>query len=106
MGSYSSSLGTLNFDAWWWQLGIGSDDTGMNANSYMFDVAVNATNKLICMQNVVYNVVGTAEQASKDAIGDMMPIRHVQSGENVYVRGAAGSTPDSTMTAIVYALGG
>ena len=41
------------------------------------------------------------------AVGGTLPIRHVASGENVYVRGAAtGGAPDSTMTAIVYAVGG
>ena len=107
MGSYSATLGNTPYDVWWWQLGIGSADTTMTANGYFFDVAVNATNKLLCMQNVPYIVVGTIEQASMGAIGGALPIRHVQSGEAVFVRGVGtGGAPDTTMTAIVYAVGG
>lgn len=106
LGSYSASLGTLSSDKWWWQLGIGSNDTSMTAKGYLFDVAVNDTNKIIVAQNIPYNVTGTIEQASKGAMGMVTPYREVQSGENVYVRGACCSgAPDSSMTAIVYALG-
>lgn len=107
LGSWSASLGTLSRDAFWWQLGIGSNDTTMTARSYLFDVGINATNKLICAQDVSYAVCGANEQASMEAFGGRPPIRVAPSGENVYVRGAsAGGAPDSSMTAIVYALGG
>ena len=105
-GSFSATLGTLSGDAWWWQLGIGSNDTSMTANGYLFDVAINATNKIICAEGIPYNVTGTIEQASKGAFGNRLPCQAAVSGENVYVRGACSGTPDSTMTAIVYALGG
>jgi hypothetical protein len=103
-GSYSASLGTLDRDAWWWQLGIGSADTTMTANGYLFDVAVNATNKLFCMEDVPYSVSSTIEIASMASQGPSPPIRDVQSGEDVYVRAAAVAAPDTSMTAIVYAL--
>jgi len=106
MGSYSATLGTLDSDKWWWQLGIGSADTSMTARGFLFDVAVNATNKLLCMQNVPYLVTGTIEQASMGALGMMLPCREAVSGENVYVRGVGVGGVDSTMTAVVYALGG
>lgn len=104
-GSYSASLGTLTGDAWWWQMGVASNDTSMTANGYLFDIAVNATNKLIVAENIPYTVTGTIEQASMGAMGSKVPIGMAVSGENVYVRGAAAAAPDSTMTAIVYALG-
>jgi hypothetical protein len=105
MGSYSSSLGTLSFDAWWWQVGILTTDTSMTAASYLFDVAVNATNKIICMENVQYIVAGAVEQTSKSAIGSGVPYRMISSGQDVYVRGVCTATPDSSMSAVVYALG-
>lgn len=103
-GSYSATLGTLNFDAFWWQLGVLSSDTSMTANGYLFDVAVNATNKLIVAENVPYVVVGTAERASMGAMGSGCQ-RNAVAGDDVYVRGAAAAAPDSTMTAVVYAVG-
>jgi hypothetical protein len=107
MGSYSATLGTLSDDAWWWQVGVLSNDTTMTARGYLFDVAVNATNKITVMDEVVYAVAGSAEQAGKGDAGSVPPIRHIQSGENVYVRGAsAGGAPDSAMSAVVYAMGG
>ena len=103
-GSYSATLGTLNFNAFWWQLGILSADTTMTANGYLFDVAVNATNKLIVAENVPYVVVGTVERASMGAMGSGCQ-RNAVAGENVYVRGAGAAAPDTTMTAVVYAVG-
>ncbi|QEX18489.1 hypothetical protein FRZ44_37960 [Hypericibacter terrae] len=105
-GSYSATLGTTSFDAWWWQLGIGSNDSSMTANSYLWDIAVNATNKIIVAQDIGYGVVGTVEQAWKDAMGCCPPMYDVASGQDVYVRAAAAAAPDSSMDAIVYALGG
>jgi hypothetical protein len=105
MGSYTSSIGTTSFDAWWWQLGILSSDTSMSTNGYLFDVAVNTTNKILCMEHVPYIVGGTAERASKAAFGMSMPYKFVSSGQDVFVRGAAATAPDSTMTSLVYALG-
>ena len=104
--SYSASLGTLSSDAWWWQLGIASNDTSMTAGGYFFDIAANATNKILCAQGIFYNVTGTIEQASKSAMGFLPPYKEITSGEDVYVRGVSGAgAPDSTMTAAVYALG-
>lgn len=106
MGSYTASMGTTNFDAWWWQLGIGSADTTMTQNSYLFDLAVNATNKLLCMENVPYGVASATEQAGKSAFGSQLPIRAVSSGQDVYARAAAIAAPDTSMTVVAYALGG
>lgn len=105
--TWSGTLGQISGDKWWWQLGIGSDDTSMTARSYLFDVGVNATNKILCAQGIPYNVTGTIEQASMGAMGLIPPYKEISSGQDVYVRGVSiGGAPDSSMTAIVYALGG
>jgi hypothetical protein len=105
--SWSATLGTISDDKWWWQLGIGSNDTSMTARSYLFDVGANATNKILCMQGIPYNVTGSIEQASMGAMGFLPPYKEISSGQDVYVRGiSVGGAPDSSMTAIVYALGG
>lgn len=106
MGSYSATLGQTVGDKWWWQVGIGSAATTMNPRGCLFDVAVNATNKILVAQSIGYGVAGTAEQAYKQAMGDFVPYKKVASGQDVYVRGAnLGGAPDTGMTAIVYALG-
>lgn len=106
MGAYSATMGTTSFDAWWWQLGIGSADTTMTANNYLFDLAANATNKVLLLEGMPYIVVGANEQASKSAFGISLPIRNLAAGQDIYVRAAAGAAPDTSMTAVAYALGG
>lgn len=107
LGSYSATLGTLTNDSFFFQLGVGSADTTMTARGYQFDIAVNATNKVLVAENILYSVCGSVEQASKSAIGSSPPIQRIASGQDVYVRGAAqGGAPDSSMTAIVYAVAG
>ena len=104
-GSYSATLGTLNLDSWWWQLGIGSNDASMSASQAWFDIACNATTKVLCAQEIPYGIVGSAEQAHKGAMGAVPPIQNIGSGQDVYVRGVTSSTAfDTTITAVVYAV--
>jgi hypothetical protein len=105
--TWSASLGAISGNKWWWQLGVGSNDTSMQAGGYLFDIGANASNKILCAQGIPYKVTGTIEQASMGAMGFIPPYKEISSGEDVYVRGVNGAgAPDSTMTAIVYALGG
>lgn len=107
MGSYSSSLGTTSFDAWWWQIGVACAFNTQTNTASMWDAAVNATNKIIVAQGIRYNQVGTAEQSSKSAMGCCPPIRNVASGQDVYVRAAGmNGAPIGSMSAVVYAVGG
>lgn len=104
LGSYSSGI-AITEDAWWWQLGIGSNDTTMADNTYLFDVAIgDATNKRIAMNAMPYLVHGTAEIASKAATGSHNPVLSGKAGENIYVRGAGTIAPETTMTFIAYGL--
>jgi hypothetical protein len=103
-GSYSASMGTLTNDAWWWQLGIGSNDSTMTANSYRFDIATDATAKYVAAAGISYGVQVGTEQSVKFAFGEYPPIWHAPAGTDVYVRGAAVGTPDGTMTTVVYAV--
>ena len=104
VGSYSASLGTLTNDAWWWQVGIGSNDSGMTVCRYWFDIAHDATNKYICARGISYGVSSTTEQSWKGAFGESQTICVAPAGTDVYVRGTGNTTPDSSMTAIVYAV--
>jgi len=106
VGSYSASLGTLTDPAWWWQLGIGSADTTMSTRQYWFDIAHDATSKYLCLQQMIYQVpaVSGLEASGKEAFGVRPPIQYAAAGQDVYVRGSATGAPDSSMTAVVYAV--
>jgi len=104
VGSYSASLGTLTNSAWWWQLGIGSADTSITANRYFFDIAHDATTKYLCAQGIGYGSSTTTEMTWKSAFGDCQPIHVAPAGTNVYVRAAGQGAPDTSMTAVVYAV--
>ncbi len=105
-GSYSASMGTLTRDAWWWQIGIGSNDTSMVQNTMRFDVAFDATAKYTALSGALYSVTATTGEASnKTAFSSQLPIRHAPAGTDVYVRAATGTAaPDSSITTVVYAV--
>lgn len=103
-GSYSASLGTLTKDSWWWQLGNATNDATMGSINVMFDVACNVTNKIPCMQEVLYSC-DSNETAGKQAFGSSLPIQYIGAGQDVYVRGNCTNTlADSANTVCVYAL--
>jgi hypothetical protein len=104
IGSYGSSMGTLTNDAWWWQVGVGSNDTTMSVNTYRFDVAADATSKYICIDQLIYQIATTTGELSGKAALGQSNTRHIAAGSDVYTRGAAGATPDGTMTTVVYAV--
>lgn len=103
-GSYTASLGTLNNDSWWWQLGCGTADTTMSAINMLFDVACNATNKIICAQEILYSA-NSDEHSGKQAFGSCLPIQYIGAGQNVYARAnCTNSAADSGNTVAVYAM--
>lgn len=105
MGSYSASMGTTNFDAWWWQVGMGVTDTTAQGLLYFIDLAANATNKILLIEHLTW-VSDTGEASGKSAFGLKPPMKNIASGDNIYVRGAAIDAPDTGCTAVAYALGG
>lgn len=103
-GSFSASLGTLTRKCFFFQLGIGSADTTMTLNSYLFDLHHGASQQYPIIQDLPYCVEST-ERAGKDWMGTGFPYRDVPGGENLYVRGAGcGGAPDTSMDAVAYAV--
>jgi hypothetical protein len=103
-GSWSATLGTLTRDAFWFQLGILSDDSSMTENGYLFDLAAGPSQEKICIYDMMYGVVGSAEQAYK-SFGQHPLQRVIASGSNLYARGAAcGGAPSSAMSIVAYAV--
>jgi hypothetical protein len=104
-GTYTS-VGTLARDAWFFQMGICSSDTSLTANICDWDMAIgDATNKrTVCEPICRMSTVGTAEQFS--FINDQNAFCEAKAGQNVYIRGQNGGTPDTDVTCIAYAVGG
>lgn len=102
-GSYSSSMGTLTNDAWWWQVGVGTADSTLTDRAMFIDVAHDATSKYLCMTQVPYQQ-NSSERSSKMAYGEFLPIRHAPAGTDVYIRAASGGAPDPNWTGVVYAV--
>lgn len=114
MGSYTASLGTTVSNLFWWQCGLGYNDTTIGGGSAsvseatLLDVAVShdgGTNKIIVAENVMTNF-STTEQGGKAAFGSKLPYYDVKGGATVYMRAAATVTPNTTPTVIAYGLGG
>lgn len=108
MGSYTASLGTTANDLWWWQAGLAIDDTTQTNVGYLVDVACgDASNKVLCAENIQMINAGTSEQSGKSAFGTGLGGHQpIASGANVYARAACSGTPDSNVTVVAYGLGG
>lgn len=105
LGSYSASLGTLTNPSWWWQLGVGASDSSLQVLLYRWDVAHDATSKYICMRGLIsHTTTTTGEGHGKSAFGELPPIMVAPAGSDVYVRAYCNGVPDSTWTAVVYAV--
>lgn len=102
-GSWAS-LGTTTRDLWWWQLGVGVDDTTMSNQSGLFDLAYgDATNKVIIIPDNVHLFFNT------EAISNEMQcncFKRVPGGSTLYVRGSVTVGPDSNYSAVAVGMGG
>lgn len=106
MGANTASLGTTVADLWWWQAGIGFNDTTLLDESELLDVlAGDGTNNVLCAENILY-VANNSEQCGKSAFGTRVPQRFVKAGSNVYMRAVGAAAAQTTPTVIAYGLGG
>lgn len=100
-----TSLGTLTSDAWWWQVGMGVNDTTMTALSYHADLGVgDATNKNVVIENM--NVTTTAAEQMNYGPIVLDGQKLTPSGTNVYGRLQCSGTADSALSMVAYAVGG
>jgi hypothetical protein len=102
-GSHTASMGTLTNDAWWWQVGWGTNDASTSGNTGSIEISHDATAKYICATGFRWNNNGN-EQSGKDAMGEIPPIRHAPAGTDVYVRMAGHGGPETGNTVVVYAV--
>lgn len=105
-GSYTASMGVTASDLWWWQCGYAPNDATQTGDAQLLDVAVNATNKILVLENL-FSQTNSGEAGGKVAFGDQLPIKHVAAGQDVYMRGSTVlAAPDSGTTVMAYGLGG
>jgi hypothetical protein len=113
MGAWTASLGTSSYDQFWWQGGIGYNDTTIGggtsiSEATLLDISASndaGTTKVICAENIPANF-STTEQGGKAAFGSANPYRDVPSGAAIYMRAAATIAPNTTPTVVAYGLGG
>lgn len=102
-GAYVS-LGALTRRASYFEVGLGCNDATMGNLGYEVDVALgDVTNKDIVIENAVW-VVNNAEMMTKQAgVGREA---EADSAATIFVRAQCNTTPDSAISAAVYAVGG
>lgn len=96
-------IGTLSNDAWWFQAGMGVNDSTMSSQCYLLDIAVGSGGEvpLIINQLWISNSVETHSSAL------YIPCeKEVPAGSQIYARLWCEGTPDSNTSVAVYALGG
>ncbi|MFN7318727.1 MAG: hypothetical protein ACK5S6_04365 [bacterium] len=105
-GTYTQVGATTTKPYWWWQMGYTFIDTNVTAGSVAFDVAAGSSttvNKQL-MQNVVFF------QDATERIWNIPPFagfyNNVAVGENIYIRGQASGTPETSTSVVAYGLGG
>ncbi len=92
--------------AWWWQLGMGCNDSTMAAVYYHADLAIGSSttlNKLV-IQNQLWKA-NANEQLSGQLIAAGCGY-HAPAGSNIYGRLQCSGTPDSALSLAAYGLGG
>lgn len=105
MGSLTASLGTMAGDLFWWQCGLGFNDTTLVDEATLMDVlAGDGTNNVLCAENVMM-MDNNSEQSGKAAVGTRLPYRQVKAGANVYMRAAGAAAPQGTPTCVAYGCG-
>lgn len=103
-GSWTS-LGTLTNPAWWFQVGMGVNDTTMAALAYHLDVAIgDASNKDIVIENSLITTTTGEQLNNMPNVADVG--KYAPAGTNVYGRMQCSGTPDSNLSMVAYALGG
>jgi len=98
-----TSIGTLTNVAWWFQAGMGVNDSTMTSQCYVLDIAVGSSGEkpLIVGQLWITNSVETNSSAL------YWPAEHeVPAGAQIYARLWCSGVPDSNLSVAVYALGG
>jgi hypothetical protein len=99
-----TSLGSITQPAWWWQLGVGVNDSTMGAVSYFADLGIgDASNKFAVIENEAVLSSGS-EALSKEGSMWGCEFDVPGSGQTVYGRLQCSGTADSNVSMAAYAV--
>jgi len=106
-GPWVALATNISQSCWFWQVGMGCNDSTMTANGmYFVDLAYgDATNKHIIIKDLNINVP-TANEALSTSGAEMGCYRNVPSGSNIYGRVQCSGTADSLISLIAYGVSG
>lgn len=101
-GSWTS-IGSLTNDAWWFQAGMGVNDSTMTSQDYLLDVAVGSSGQVPLITDQLWFTNSVETNSSALVIPGE---REVPASGAIYARLWCEGTADSNLSVIVYALGG
>ncbi len=108
-GAYAQLGANLVADFWWWQLGVGVNDTTMGGTSIVYRADLHygdATTKHPIIDNQVFGV-DTAEALNMSGADQLlMAVCNVPAGNGVFGRMGAQAAPDASMSMAAYGLRG
>lgn len=90
---------------WWWQLGVGVNDSTMSATNYHADLSTgDGTNQRMIIENQLSSHT-SAEAMSRRPFPGGLSICDVGRNESIYGRLQCDTTPDSAMSMMAYGCG-
>ena len=99
-----TSLGTTTGRHWWWQTGMGCNDTTQSAQCYSVDISAGSSttdNRILIQNQYIYLTAAEQQMNSPLTVGCAA---RVGVGENIYGRIQCSGTPDSNVSLIAYGL--
>lgn len=105
-GSWTS-LGSSAEPHWWWQVGMGINDSTVSAQNYTIDLAKgDGSNKDIIFEDQMV-LTSSAESMTRPlAAAAFNAYCETPASETIYGRMSASGTPDSNVSLIAYGVGG
>lgn len=104
-GAWTQLAAAIGERNWWWQLGMGVNDSTMSALIYGADLSIgDATTKDIIIQDTLFYSDAT-ERLNSNPIGMLSGTYNASAGLNVYGRLQCSGTADSALSLSAYGLG-
>lgn len=99
-----TSIGTTSVPAWWWQAGVGVNDSTMATLNNTLDVAVGSAGEVPLITDQLWR--SDASERHSNFLVATGCEKDVAASTTIYARLQCSTTPDSNMSVVVYALGG
>lgn len=99
-----TSLGATTKANWWWQTGMGVNDSTMSALLYALDLAVGSSGEMPLITDQIWRSDATERHSNTPLLAGCE--RYVPAGTTLYSRLQCSGTADSNTSVIAYGLGG